>query len=373
MFKSLPLLAIFTALATGCWAQSMDDGAQQSGSKPDKQPASTDINSKEVEHQPLHLTPLKTIPTSQATTGFGEISCDGDGNFYLGADSPAFPGITKINSNGELAALFKPDLNPDVPVEFGEDFFVTKDGEVYMWVGAKKSFERYVLIFKSDGSYKSNVKLQTGFPWMPANISVFPHGEILMTGQEYVKGSNRTMLPFTAIFSSDGKMLKELELDDDAKINDMAASHDAHIVSSTNPSNNRAVAWGRAAAASDGNIYVMRWLSPAVFYAISPGGEVVHRFTVDPGSSGYMPVQMHISGNRIAVLFAHSSTQDKIMKIVDLEGQDIASYDELRADGKAKLGPLGLAFVCYTARPERFTFITTDNNHKIQFKEVEAR
>jgi hypothetical protein len=246
MFKPIPLLVIFTALATACWAHSMEDDAQQSGPKSDKQQASTNADSKEVDHPLLHLTPIKTIATSEATTGFGEIGCDGDGNLYLGADSPAFPGITKINSKGELAALFKADLNPDVPVEFGEDFFVAQDGEVYMWVGAKEKMERYVLIFKSDGSYKSNVKLQTGFPWMPANISVFPHGEILMIGQEYVKGPNQPMLPFTAIFSSDGKMLKELELDDDAQINDMAASHDAHIVSSTNPSSNRAVAWGRS-------------------------------------------------------------------------------------------------------------------------------
>ena len=41
---------------------------------------------------------------------------------------------------------------------------------------------------------------------------------------------------------------------------------------------NRAVGWGQTEPAKDGNIYSMRRASPADFYAISPGGEVVKRF-----------------------------------------------------------------------------------------------
>jgi hypothetical protein len=116
----------------------------------------------------------------------------------------------------------------------------------------------------------------------------------------------------------------------------------------------------------------MRWLSPAVFYAVSPGGEVVRRFTVDPGNADFRPLEMHISGSRMAVLFYQPQTNEKVMKIVDLEGNEIATYDELVVDGKPKLGMLGLAFACYSQQPERFTFLITDN-HKIQLKHAAAR
>lgn len=74
-------------------------------------------------------------------------------------------------------------------------------------------------------------------------------------------------------------------------------------------------------AGADGNIYLMRWTAPAIFYAISPGGEVVRRFTVDPGDRNYRSVTMHISGSRIATLFLQPHTKETLMKITDLEGQ----------------------------------------------------
>lgn len=158
---------------------------------------------------------------------------------------------------------------------------------------------------------------------------------------------------------------------DDQEIHEMATSGDPRVTASTVPGSNRAVAWGQMEAAADGNIYVMRWLSPAIFYAVSPGGEVVRRFTVDPGKPGFMPIQMHVSVNRIAVLFARSPSWEKIMKIVDLEGNELATYDELMVDGKP-VG-IGLAFTCYTLNPERFTFLGTDDTHRVQLKLVEPR
>jgi hypothetical protein len=181
------------------------------------------------------------------------------------------------------------------------------------------------------------------------------------------------MLPFTGIFASDGSLLKELTLKDDEKITEMAAAHDNRVTSPTNRLTNEAIDWGQAATASDGNIYVMRWLSPAVLYVISPGGQVVRRFEVDSGDANFKPLSMHISGNRIAVLFYQEATFDKVMKIVDLEGREVASYDELREGGKAKLGTIGLAFACYTARPDRFTFLVAGDDHRIELKLVEPR
>ena len=56
---------------------------------------------------------------------------------------------------------------------------------------------------------------------------------------------------------------------------------------------------------------------------------MVRRFVVDPGDEGLAPVAMHIASNRIAVLSFHEQTKEKRMKIVDLEGHEIATYEKL--------------------------------------------
>jgi hypothetical protein len=77
--------------------------------------------------------------------------------------------------------------------------------------------------------------------------------------------------------------LKEVKLKDDDALRDLAASGDARVNSATNPQANYAVEFGHMQAAADGNVYLMRWITPTIFYAISPGGAVVRRFVVDPG------------------------------------------------------------------------------------------
>jgi len=129
--------------------------------------------------------------------------------------------------------------------------------------------------------------------------------------------------------------VEEITLEDDEKITAMAATHDDRVTSPTNRNTNEAVSWGQAAAAGDGNIYVMRWLSPAIFYGISRGGQVLRRVEANSEEDNFTPVSRHITGNRVAVLFYQPQTMEKVMKIVDLQGHELASYEELRAGGKA--------------------------------------
>jgi hypothetical protein len=133
---------------------------------------------------------------------------------------------------------------------------------------------------------------------------------------------------------------------------------------------NRAVAWGQMQPAKDGNIYIMRWGSPAVFYAVSPGGEVVKRFTVDPGDPGYQPMHMHTAGNRIALLFRHPDTHDYMMKLMDLDGKELETY-EIPQKEQPKDNPLAV-FACYSLNPERFTFLGNNKDFKLKVMQVEA-
>jgi hypothetical protein len=83
---------------------------------------------------------------------------------------------------------------------------------------------------------------------------------------------------------------------------------------------------------------------------------------VDSGEESFMPVTMHIAGSRIAVLFRQEQTRKEIIKVIDLEGHEVATYDEPVKDGRPALG---MAFVCYTNNPEEFTFLTNMENDRL--------
>ncbi len=315
----------------------------------------------------------KVEVASEVANSFDDpIECDGEGNFYLQSEQHGVSGIRKLNSKGERVAVFQPTAAADMKIDLVGYFALGQSGELYQLVFTHE-LTRYVFVYKADGSYKSAIKLQPGFAWQPSAIAVFPSGNLLVSGLGY--GSDRkskVMLPFTGIFSQDGTLLKEIKLEDDDGLHDMAASGDPRVSSPVNPQANHAVDFSQMEAAADGNIYLMRWLTPAIFYAISPGGEVVRRFTVDPGDADLRPTEMHIAGNRIAVLFFHPQTMATRMKIVDLEGREIATYDE-NDDAKSEAGGLGTAFACYTANPERFAFLSTGDNQRIEFLFAEPR
>lgn len=362
MLKRLtPYLLAINLLVSFGWAQSAADLQEHPSST--ENPPST-----------LHLTPLETVVSTEVASAFlGPFVCDGDGNLYLRSESAGVTAIRKLNPKGERTALFEPAANPDIKISVTGYFSVMPDGDLYVLAFAAEELARYVLVFKPDGTYKTKIKLDPGFAWIPSAIAVFPNGSILATGQEYARDRNAPKLPFTGIFRSDGKLLKELNLEDDNAIQDMANGHDPRVTSVVTPTSNRAISWSQIESAKDGNLYLMRWLSPAVFYAISPSGQVIRRFVVDSGNPDFRPAAMHISGNRIAILFYQPQSMEKIMKVVDLEGHELSTYVELREDGKPKLGMLGAAFACYTQQPERFTFLVSDEHHKIELKHAGAR
>jgi hypothetical protein len=153
------------------------------------------------------------------------------------------------------------------------------------------------------------------------------------------------MWPFTGIFSDDVGLLKEITLEDDATLHDMASSGDARVTLPQVPHINPAVTHSQIEVAADGNAYLMRSTNPAIIYAISAGGETIRRIKVDPGGSEYRTMAMHVYKNRIAVFF-DPETYDKIMKIIDLEGREIATYDEAKPAKKQQSVMLGIAFAC---------------------------
>lgn len=121
---------------------------------------------------------------------------------------------------------------------------------------------------------------------------------------------------------------------------------------------------------SDGNVYLMRWTNPAILYAVSPGGQVVRRFTVDPGDSGFRPLDLHVVKNRIAVLFFNRESSEAIVTMTDLEGHRIATYDEPKVN---RVPELGITLACYLENPTRFIFLGAGDNDGVQLWVAEPR
>jgi hypothetical protein len=359
LVERILLYVVASVLVSNCLAQSSGPNAEEK-----KGSAGTHQRAR-------HLTLASTTKVASEPAGafLDPLKCDGDGNLYLRVYADAVPGIRKLNSKGERIAVFQPNIAPsDLKIDVAHYFSVRPDGSVYQLIFAHEDIARYVFVYKPDGSYRSKIKLQPGFPWVPAQVAAFPSGNVLVTGLKYDHDrSNGVMWPFTGIFSSDGTLLKEITLEDDDAIHDMAAAGDGHVTSSIAPGTNSAVGRGALEAADDGNIYLMRRVSPAIVYVISQGGEMVRRFIVDPREPDYMPDGMHIAGSRIAVQFLQPVTGEQLLKIIDLEGHELATYDD---PGGSK-PTLGSAFICYSNNPERFTFLATTEDETLSLKIAE--
>jgi hypothetical protein len=348
------LCTLAEAMSFMCWAQQAN--RQDSNSKGTGEPTDTRQSKKATAvatQRRLHreVTPVH----SEIAQVFQEpLKCDADGNLYLRTEPSGIGAIHKLNSKGERIALFQP-ISPNIKVNAPLSFAISPGGEVYQLISA---FEKtpYVFVYDKDGSLKSEIKLQTGFLFYPKQIAVFSNGDFLVSGLEYGSNPQDAMWPFTGIFASDGSLRKELTLKDDQRIHDMAASGDPKVSAPGLPSSNRAITSGKVETGADGNVYLMRRLSPAIVYAISPGG-AVRRFEVDPGSQDLLPTSMHIVGSRMAVLFWQPQTRDEVLKVVDLQGHEVATYFEPAPKNGEQ--SIGAAFVCYSQNPERFIFLET--------------
>lgn len=306
---------------------------------------------------------VEVTSLSQVAETYTGLKCDVDGNLYFGVAPSGVPGIRKLSPTGAPLTVF-PASAPGLAVRYAGYYSLAPDRNIYQLISVPEP-SRYVFVYKPDGSFKSSIKLQPGFFFTATKLAVFPSGDLFVSGLEPDKDHEAAWWPFEGIFSADGKLLKELHFPDDEDIRQMAEAGDTRVVLSPgNPSSNLAIATGSAETGPDGNVYLMRRLSPAIFYVVSADGST-RRFTVDPGDPDLLPSSMHISGNRIAILFRKELSNHQILKVTDLNGNEVATYEEPLIEGFPALGP---AFICYSSSPERFTFLTTMANGKLGLK-----
>ncbi|MDP9266718.1 MAG: hypothetical protein M3P27_00145 [Acidobacteriota bacterium] len=278
------------------------------------------------------------------------IKCDQDGKLYLQfMGDPMAPAedtkaVTRISRKAEVDTQFALK-NADLGDQYsGVDYAVDSDGQIAMLAETPDGY--IVVRFDKEGKMKSKFQLENRFK--PFLLALFKSGQLLIAGTEAPTDNSPNLgtIPFTAIFDDSGKLLKEISFEEDKQFAKGSAEGDRRYVPSGNPNTNRAVTLGETLSGDDGNVYVMRWTSPAIVYVVSPGGVIVRKLTIDPHNREMVPRSMFLSKGRLAIQFADS--KKPLLMVADAQsGRVEATYA-----GNLELGG-GLA--CYTS--EELTFV----------------
>ena len=280
------------------------------------------------------------------------LRCDSDGNYYVRfyrAEAPAKSPIYKIGPDGHKQATFTITSDPDF--QGGTDFAIGKDGDLYQLSDTPKG--TYVALFSKEGAIRKKIELSQKIN--ASRIEVFGSGELLIAGVDQETEANpEPHSPFTAIFDDDGKLLKRITTEDDKNYEEAAKRGDDQFFDSNQGGGgNFAVARGNVVRGSDGNIYVLRWTNPAKIFAVSPAGQILRSFAVDPGPGleSKKPLGFYENKGRLAVHYVGDRFDTtSIIRVVSLTGDDYATYESTG---------LGVAFACYLDQ-ERFAFFSAE-------------
>jgi hypothetical protein len=170
------------------------------------------------------------------------------------------------------------------PVE-GHTFSV-HDSRVYFSGGVNQG--AVVAEVARGSSVKIQNKLQLDFFVDVTHLAVFKSGEYLVVGLAGSIGERAPHLrtPLTAVFARDGRLVKKIYEPQDEDARQKAEGSDPKYLRCCSDSGNEFVGWNAdVAAGSDGNVYLMHGTSPPLIYVISPAGDVVRKFRIDPGNS----------------------------------------------------------------------------------------
>jgi hypothetical protein len=293
-----------------------------------------------------------TKAQSVGSTLVGNAKCDDDGNIYARTEHPEDEDdngtkvpVQRIRPDGSVTGSFRvTDAGPDISAM---DFFVSGDGKVYEDAWTHDGKFVHILEFSSDGSLKSNLALDPETSIYPYQIAVFKSGEFLVSGLHGL----HVQTPFTAVFDTKGKLIKKIYEPEDEDSRQKAEAGDAAFVSDSGYGNYYA-SHGDVALGSDGNAYLLRAVSPALIYVISPKGEVVRKLRIESSDPGWVARTIRSASGRLAISFAQRGHFNGIIRVVDLQGNAIVDY--ISDDKNIYPGFLS----CYT--PMGLTFLTTD-------------
>jgi hypothetical protein len=290
--------------------------------------------------------------------------CDADGNLYvrkLAVDRPLLGPVVKIDPDGKRTALFDPTAFSQLALDRADAFLPASDGGLYQIAQSGILKPRiYVLHFSSDGSPSSPTLLDADFEVY--TFAAFADGNFLVSGvKRDLQNTNDRGRNFTAVFSADGRELAQLSFEapqESAK----ASAKSTNDAAKATPGLDLA----EAEVGSDGNLYVVRFSSPALVYVIGPRGKIMKTIKVSSPLPGALPSAFHLSGNRLALSFWNNENQRQTVVVADAQtGRKIASYAD-----PTGLGP---SFACYSANDGVFTFLKLGEGNELEVIRAEAQ
>lgn len=308
----------------------------------------------------IRLTKSIVVPTQVSGMLLTPHRCDSEGSIYFRAieseeawENP----VKKVDPQGEVKVTFAPaQASSDF---LGADYFVAQDGSVTiagLRKGQSEVLGTYVATYSKDGTFKSITKLDSP-KILPYSIGVFSDGNVLVSGltlpgkKDVDAEGVAHKHPFTAIFKSDGSLIKELHPDDDARIEDAIDRRDFATV--PDATRDAAFVSSRILDGPDGNLYLWRKTSPLTMYVVSPSGEMVRTFQVSPSVPGRMPDAVVAHKGTLGVLFGPGlSKGPSEIVLADQVTGEIRNTFEVEER-------LGVALACYA--PPDFEFLGSEH------------
>jgi hypothetical protein len=311
--------------------------------------------------QTHHLQLTSTfVSHSPAGAFMTPMRCDSTGDMFARRYDPTnirSSPVVKFNSKGEELSQFKlqniSGLSDRASIG---DFAITQNGDTYLLVYDSEPPSAAVYSFKSDGTFIKKVMTLPDDLRSAKKLAVFGNGNLLITG--LVAGTRaqpNSTVPWTVVFSADGRMLKSLSLDKDDDYQQAALRGDA-IFTDSKKHGNWSVTQGTAVTGADGNVYLMRRAAPPTVHVISPSGDIVRSFPIG-NDSLHLPRALFVAQDKLALLFNglddRGGSNAFWLVASTKDGKEIERYQA------GESPDLGGAFACFDGKG--FTFFGIQN------------
>lgn len=307
---------------------------------------------------------ISILNSGTSLGSIGTPRCDSQGNVYIRPVSDKtnmlLSPIVRISPDGQHMTKFDIASAPEIRESSGyniNDFVVRKDGTIVILAGAaNKDNKLFVAIAQIDPEDMTTSVVRIDSDLRPSQIVPLPSGMFLLSGvvrssEGSGKEIRQSTKPFTGIFDSRGKLVREVKLPGDVKIPDVESSNSEKA----DPSNLQAVYLSHFVAADDGTIYMLRNGSPPRVFVLSSYGEVLRTFTFKPPTADAIVSSMYYLGNRLAFSFSLSDLNDfasnMVIRVIDAEDGHTL-WDYVPAKDVAGVP------VCYSAQD--FTLLSGD-------------
>jgi hypothetical protein len=268
-------------------------------------------------YNPAQLKESVVMADQKSLAVVGQSKCDAEGSIYFQAVREGIPDNTVIlrvdAAKKKLFSMALQDI-PELRAAQGGAFALTEDSVFLLaWAYApKRKPELWIARFSTEGKYKGRIlvdPLITSKGFSPRQFAVFRSGEIFLAGRaDESIGGKFFERPLTAIFSQEGKFLREVEFQQDGQTKDRLRNLGEYAANGKELPDDvkgaiRSLDLADAQTGVDGNVYMMRYGSPATIYVINVVGELVRTLKIPAPEDGLDASGFGLTNNRIAVRF----------------------------------------------------------------------